>query len=133
LVKLKLKTGGLFMEQQVQTGFEGIAYGYLFIWLIIILIMIISLWKIFEKAGKPGWAAIIPIYNLIVLLEIVEKPLWWIVLYLIPCVSLIAHILVSIELGKKFGKDTGWSIIFLVILSIIGYPMLAFGDSQYQK
>jgi uncharacterized membrane protein len=66
-------------------------------------------------------------------LEIVEKPLWRIVLYLIPCVNLIAQILVSIELGKKFGKDTAWSIIFLVILSIIGYPMLAFGDSQYQK
>src|ERR1700748_439146 len=53
--------------------------------LIISVIMIIAHWKIFEKAGKPGWAAIIPIYNIIVLLEIIGKPVWWIIMFLIPC------------------------------------------------
>lgn len=120
-------------QQQEIEQLTAMAGVYWIIILIFILILIVSLWKIFEKAGKPGWAAIIPIYNIIVLLEIIDKPLWWIILFFIPCINIIAHILVSIELGKKFGKDIAWSIIFLVILGFIGYPMLAFGDAQYQK
>ena len=46
------------------------------IYLAIVLLMIASMWKVFTKAGKPGWAAIVPIYNTIVLLEIVGKPIW---------------------------------------------------------
>src|SRR5262245_26758047 len=68
------------------------------------VLMIVSVWKVFTKAGKPGWAAIVPIYNIIVMLEIVGKPLWWIVLFLIPLVNFIAGILVSIALAEKFGK-----------------------------
>ena len=75
--------------------------------IIIWVIMVIAHWKIYEKAGKPGWAAIIPIYNVIVLLEIVGKPVWWIILFLIPCVNIIFAIWVTNLLSKALGKVKG--------------------------
>lgn len=99
--------------------------------LVLTIVMIASMWKIFDKAGKPGWAAIIPIYNLIVLLEIVEKPIWWIVLFFIPFVNAIAFILLDIELAKKFGKDALFGI-GLLLLPIVFFPILAFGSARYK-
>jgi hypothetical protein len=98
--------------------------------LIVSVIMIIAHWKIFEKAGKPGWAAIIPIYNVIVLLEIVGKPIWWIFLFLIPCVNIIFLVWTTNLLSKSFGQSEGFTI-GLLLLGIIFYPILAFGNYQY--
>ncbi|MBX2968836.1 MAG: signal peptidase I [Cyclobacteriaceae bacterium] len=113
---------------------NGAASGILgaigFVYFAIILLIIISMWKIFIKAGKPGWAAIIPIYNIIVLLEIVGKPVWWIILMLIPFVNFFVMIYVAHLLAKSFGKDIVMTIL-LIILPIVGYPMLAFGDAKY--
>ena len=77
------------------------------VYLIVILAVVAAMWKIFEKAGKPGWAAIVPIYNIVILLEIIGKPVWWIVLMLIPFVNLIVGIMLYIELAKSFGKGAG--------------------------
>lgn len=101
------------------------------IFLGIALVVIAGLWKTFTKAGKPGWAAIVPIYNLIVMLDIAGKPLWWIILFLIPLVNLIIAILVSIAIAEKFGKGAGFGI-GLAFLGIIFYPILGFGDAKYQ-
>jgi hypothetical protein len=95
------------------------------------ILIIAGFWKTFEKAGKPGWAAIVPIYNLVVLLEIAGKPLWWILLYLIPLVSFIVTIIVSIEVAKRFGKDVLFGL-GLTFLAPIFYPILGFGDAEYQ-
>jgi hypothetical protein len=100
------------------------------IWLAVVLLVIVSLWKIFEKAGKPGWAAIVPIYNLVVLLEIIRKPIWWIVLFLVPCLNLVAAVMVSLELAKCFGKTVGFAI-GMILLPFVFFPMLAFSDAQY--
>ncbi len=99
-------------------------------WIVTILI-IVALWKIFEKAGKPGWASIIPIYNVIVLLEIVGKPWWWILLMLIPIVNLIFAIWTTNLLSKSFGKNEGFTI-GLILLPFIFYPILGFSDAKYQ-
>jgi len=108
-------------------AFMGIILFFAFLfWLFIV----ICRWKIFEKAGKPGWAAIIPIYNAIVLLEIVGKPTWWIILFLIPGVNLIIFIIVTHELSLAFGQGGGFTIL-LILLPFIGYPILAFGSAQY--
>ena len=96
----------------------------------IIVLLIAAQWKIFTKAGKPGWAAIIPIYNVIVLLEIVGKPIWWIILFLIPFVNIVIIIIVLHQLSLSFGKDVGFTI-GLILLGIIFFPILGFGDSQY--
>lgn len=108
----------------------GSAIGSL-IYLAIVIASIAGMWKVFVKAGKPGWAVIIPIYNIIVLLEIVGKPLWWIVLMLIPLVNLVVLIIVSMDLAVCFGKSKGWGFGLLVILPFVGYPMLGFGDATY--
>ena len=97
----------------------------------IIILFIASLWKIFVKAGKPGWAAIVPIYNIIVLLEVVGRPLWWIVLLIIPCVNIVAGIMLTLDLAKSFGKEIGYAI-GMIILPFIFYPMLAFGSATYR-
>ena len=99
------------------------------------LILIAGLWKVFSKAGKPGWAAIIPIYNIIVMLEITGKPLWWIFLFFIPVVNFIAPLIVMIlvyaTLAERFGKGAG-TIIGLILVPFIFIPILGFGSSTYQ-
>ena len=98
--------------------------------LIVSAIMIIAHWKIYEKAGKPGWAAIIPIYNAIVLLEIVGKPVWWIILFFIPCVNIVFLVWVTNLLSKSFGQSEGFTV-GLLLLGVVFYPILGFGNYQY--
>jgi hypothetical protein len=100
------------------------------IYVAIIVAIVAAQWKIYAKAGKPGWACIVPIYNIIVLLEIVKKPLWWIVLLLIPLVNIIILFIIYIELAKVFGKGTGFGI-GLILLSPIFIMILGFGDAKY--
>jgi len=100
------------------------------IWCIVILFYVVTMWKIFTKAGQPGWAAIIPIYNLVVLHQIVGKPIWWIILYIIPLVGLIIGIIVTHALSTSFGKGAGFTV-GLIFLGFIFYPILAWGESQY--
>ncbi len=116
----------------VPTGLiGGVSAGVGIVYLAIIILMIAAMWKIFTKAGKPGWAAIIPIYNTIVLLEVVGKPIWWFILMLIPFVNIIILIIVNLELAKKFGQSTGFAI-GLILLAPIFYPILGFGSARYQ-
>ena len=101
--------------------------------LILWVIYIVALWKVFTKAGKPGWAAIVPIYNVWVLFEMAGKPGWWSLLFLIPFVNFIAFILLIIafvEIAKRFGQS-GWFAILFFILGI-GWFILGFGKAQYQ-
>jgi hypothetical protein len=122
------------LQDNTSTGISpagaAMGMGMMLVWCVVVLILIISMWKIFTKAGKPGWAAIVPIYNLIVMLEIACKPIWWFILMLIPLVNIIVIIIVLIEIAKRFGKGVGFAIGML-ILPFIFYPMLAFGDSKY--
>jgi hypothetical protein len=99
--------------------------------LAVIVAVIAGFWKVFVKAGKPGWAAIVPIYNIIVLLEIGGKPLWWIILFFIPFVNVIMAILVGIAVAKNFGKSDAFGV-GLGLLGFIFYPILGFGDAQFQ-
>lgn len=108
----------------------GLGLGFMLVMLAVTLLVVASMWKIFVKAGKPGWAAIVPIYNFIVLLEIAGKPAWWIVLFIIPVVNFVIAIVLSIALAKKFGKGVGYGL-GLAFLGVVFYPMLAFGDAQY--
>jgi hypothetical protein len=100
------------------------------IYLAIIVLIIVAQWKIYEKAGKPGWACIIPIYNIIVLLEIIGKPWWWLLLMLVPIVNIIFLIWMTNLLSLSFGKSEGFTV-GLILLPIIFYPILGFGDATY--
>lgn len=102
----------------------------LVIYLAVLVLTIAGIWKTFSKAGEPGWAAIIPIYNVIVLLRVAGKELWWIVLFLIPFVNIIAQLIVSIAIAEQFGKSAGFGV-GLWLLPMIFYPILGLGSAQY--
>lgn len=99
--------------------------------LALIVFLIITRWKIYTKAGKPGWACIIPIYNIIVMLEIVGKPWWWIFMFLLPVVNIVFAIWMINLLSKSFGQSEGFTV-GLILLPVIFYPILAFGSYTYQ-
>ncbi len=134
---MSLMLSGMLLAQD--TGYEaaggagGAIVGLLFtlIWLAVMVLVIAGMWKTFVKAGKPGWACLIPIYNVIVLLEIAGKELWWIILFFIPVVNFVILILVSIAVAEKFGKGAGFGL-GLAFLPMIFFPVLGFGDAQYQ-
>jgi len=102
----------------------------IFIVLLIFLLPIIAMWKLFEKANKPGWAVIIPIYNIIVFMEIIGKPWWWLFLWLIPYLNIIWIIWSWNLMVKSFGKSEGFTI-GVILLGMIFIPILGFGDSEY--
>jgi len=95
------------------------------------IIELVAMWKIFTKAGQPGWASIIPIYNIYVLTVIIGKPWWWMLLLIVPCVSLVFAVWMVNLLSKSFGQGVGFTLGML-FLGFIFYPILAFGDYTYQ-
>lgn len=99
--------------------------------LVFAVIIIAAMWKIFTKAGQPGWAAIVPLYNYYVLLKVVGRPGWWIILLFIPLVNIVIAFMVTYDLAKVFGKGVGY-FLGLLFLGFIFYPMLGFGSAQYQ-
>ena len=98
--------------------------------LLVLVVALASMWKIFTKAGQPGWASIIPIYNFYVMCKMAGKPGWWCVLMFIPFVNFIILILVFVALAQSFGKGAGFGI-GLALLGIVFLPILAFGDARY--
>lgn len=93
--------------------------------------MIAAVWKVFSKAGQPGWAAIIPIFNFYVMCKVAGRPGWWLLLFLIPFVNLVIAIIVTVDIAKRFGKGVGFAI-GMILLPFIFWPILGFGSAQYQ-
>lgn len=108
----------------------GAAIGLVF-GLVAYVISALGLMGVFKKAGKPAWAAFVPIYNTVVLLEVVGRPLWWLVLFLIPGVNVVATIIVLHDLSKSFGHDAGFTV-GLVLLSVVFLWILWLGSSTYR-
>lgn len=95
------------------------------------LLMLVSLWVVFVKAGEAGWKSIIPIYNMYVLLLISGKPGWWLLLLFIPLVGSIFHLLAMLSLAERFGRGALFGI-GLFFLPMFFFPLLAFGGTQYE-
>ncbi len=119
-------TAGIF------AAFGAMAGVFIVVYLAIVVLMLVAGWKIYTKAGKPGWAVLIPIYNIIVYLDIVGKPWWWLLLMLIPLVNIVIGIMIMHQLSLAFGKGAGYTV-GLILLPIIFFPMLAFGSAKYTK
>jgi hypothetical protein len=101
------------------------------VWIAAVVLSLAGWWKIFDKAGQPGWAAIIPIYNLFVMLQIAAKPWWWLILLCIPVVNLVVLAIVCIEIARRFGQGAGFGL-GLTFLSFIFAPILGFGAATYR-
>lgn len=108
----------------------GVGAVFIIIYLAIVVLAIAGMWKTFEKAGKPGWAAIIPIYNILIMIEIVGKPTIWLLWCLIPCVNFVFVIWLYNLISKSYGKSEGYTI-GLIFLPFIFWPILGFGDAKY--
>lgn len=101
--------------------------------LVIILVNLVSTWKIYEKAGVPGWKAIIPFYNVWVLAEIGGKPGWWSLLSYIPCIGIFAVVALWMEVCNKFNRNRFFTL-GIILLPFVFLPMLAFKeDIQYEN
>ena len=97
----------------------------------LILPIVAGMWAVFAKAGQPGWAALVPIYNIYVMCTIAGKPGWWTLLCLIPCANIIVFFLVCLGIAKAFGRDIG-TAIGLYLLGFVFWPILGFGSAQYK-
>ncbi len=105
---------------------------WLLFWLAVAVIVAIGGWKVFEKAGQPGWAIVIPLYNAYIMLKIAGRPGWWLLLYLIPLVNVVIAIIVAIDIAKAFGQSAVFGFFLLFLLCGIGYLILGFGNYRYQ-
>ena len=115
---------------QEQT-YEGPAPLFWAVYLVFVVAVLAAFWRVFTKAGEPGWAILVPFYNIIVLLKIVGRPGWWLILAMIPFVNFIFAIIINVDLAKSFGKGVGFAI-GLILLSPIFIMILGFGDATYQ-
>ena len=104
--------------------------GFMLTCLALGILLIASMWKVFTKAGQPGWAAIIPIYNIYIMTKITGKPGYWTLLCLIPLLNIIFVIWLYNMMSKSYGHDEGFTV-GLILLGIIFWPILGFGSSKY--
>lgn len=110
---------------------SGSGSGGIFVQLALVVATIAGLWTMFTKAGQPGWAAIVPIYNFIVLLKMVGRPIWWILLFIVPLVNIVIAFILAMDTANAFGKSKLFGFFGLFLFSFVGYPMLGFGSATY--
>lgn len=104
---------------------------YAAVWLAVAVLWIAGLWKTFEKAGIEGWWAVIPFANVWHLVKISGREWWWFLLYLVPCVNIIAHIVISLAVAERFHKSAMYGV-GLWLFPFVFYPMLGFGIDEYE-
>ena len=110
----------------------GYYFGLGIFGLLIAVIVIAGLWKTFDKADVPGWWSIIPILNLYGILKVAGRPVWWLLLFLIPCIDIIIALVVFIDVAQRFGKGMGFAI-GLWILPFVFFIILGFGTATYRS
>jgi Family of unknown function (DUF5684) len=102
------------------------------VWLAAVVVSIVAVWRLFEKAGRPGWASLIPFYNLVVMLQISGRSGWWLLGMFVPLLNIFVGIRLPFDLAKAFGRGIGFGF-GLLFLSMIFAPILAFGDARYVR
>ncbi len=101
------------------------------VYLVFVIFEIGALWRVFTKAGKPGWGSIIPLYNIYLLCKVAQHSGWWFLLFLVPIVNVIVFIVVWYGVARAFGHGVGFTA-GLVLLSPIFLPILGYGSSKYR-
>jgi hypothetical protein len=123
----------LLLQSDTSVGVGGIlAGGVTFVvMLVIFAVCVAGAWKVFSKAGQPGWAALVPIYNMYILMKIAGRPAWWLLLCFLPLINIVIFFLVAMDLAKAFGKSSVFGVVMLFLLSPIGFLIVGFGDARY--
>lgn len=124
---------GALSAVPLQSSGDGGGIGFTLILLFGLALWLIpaaGMWKAFEKADQPGWGSLVPILNVFYLLEIADKPTWWLILVFVPVINFFIAIVLFIDIAKNFGKGPGYGI-GLTFLPFVFWPLLGFGDAQY--
>ncbi len=121
--------------QQIATGQPDmvammISSGVGLVFFVLMIFMFVCMWRMFTKAGQPGWAVLIPVYNIYIMLKIAGRPVWWMIFFFVPLANFITCIVINLDIAKNFGKSTLFGIA-LIVVPFIALPMLAFGDATY--
>ena len=109
----------------------GALFGLL-VYVAVIVLEIAGWWMIFLKAGRPGWGAVVPVYNVYLTCRVAGRPGWWLILFVVPIVNIVIAIVVGIDIAKAFAKGAGFGV-GLAILGFIFAPILGFGDDRYRQ
>jgi hypothetical protein len=120
----------LFLLQPGESGAAAGGIAGSLIGLVFAVIAVAAYWRMFTKAGVPGWRCLVPVWNVITILSIVGKPWWWIFLMLVPLLNVIILVIVALDLGKSFGKSTLFSVLLLILFPI-GWLIIGFDRSEY--
>jgi hypothetical protein len=129
LQKSTIPQGGA--QQGAAVG-AGMSTSFLLVILFVSLLIVASLWVVFEKGGQEGWKSLIPIYNLYILMLVCEKPGWWFILLFIPLVGTVFSLLAMLALAERFGRGPLFGV-GLTFLPMIFLPLLAFGGSKPEE
>ena len=121
----------LLQDQTNQALGAAVGGVMMLVMLAVAVVFIVGLWKVFTKAGQPGWAVLIPIYNLYMLVKIAGRPGWWVLMLMIPFVNIVFGILLAIDIAKAFGQSAAFGVVLLFLLGGIGYLVLGFGNYSY--
>jgi hypothetical protein len=106
------------------------AFLFILVEIAFVVALIMGGWKAFVKAGLPGWAFIIPIYNLYLMWQMTDKPILWFILCFVPCVGIVFAVLIMIEVAKAYGQSAVIGV--LMAITGIGWMIVGFGDAKYQ-
>ena len=118
--------------QSIAAASSGPAAVLLLIYFAVVAFYIVAGWKVFAKAGEPGWGVFVPIYNLYLICKISGRPEWWLILFFIPLVNIVIGLIIAMDIAKAFSKSSGFGI-GLWLLSFIFVPILGFGSAQYTR
>lgn len=121
----------MVIGQSNQPADAGGAVLFLILFVAIWIVAGLAYYGIFKKARQPAWAAFVPIYNFVILLKVVGRPVWWLLLFLIPLANIVFIIIVYNDLSKSFGKDVAFTI-GLIFLSWIFLMILSYGSATYR-
>src|SRR5919201_5147998 len=122
---------GLVVDPTTNTAADGGILGTMLVLMgAVYLFFLVATWKLYSKAGRPGWASLIPIYTTVVFCRICGRSGWLTLALMIPGVNVIVSIMLSVDLARVFGRGTGFAL-GLIFLSPIFFPILAFGSSRY--
>ncbi len=113
---------------ETQGGTAGMVF--MVVWLAVCLAVVAGVWKVFVKAGQPGWGVLVPIYNAYLITRIAQRPAWWLILMFVPLLNVLAAVVLSLDIAKHFGKGPGFGV-GLAFLGPIFYPILGFGGAEY--
>ncbi len=120
----------ILTAQQTTTSGGPMGTIVMLVWLAICVTVIAGLWRVFTKAGEPGWGVLVPIYNFYLMCKIAQRPGWWLILMFIPIVNIAVAVVLSIDIARHFGKGAGFGV-GLAFLGFVFYPILGFGSAEY--